>query len=194
MIFRPRSWILGSVVFGAMFSGCATSGRTPGSATDSPLALQRVVLYRNGVGYFERSGRIEGRTLRLRVRKDQVNDLLKSLVVVDAKGRVLGVSLPLDPQSWHKAALAALMPGHGKLADVLDSLGGTEIDVGADGRRVIGRIVMVERMEPASDEGGGIPILPRPGKEPAEPFEDHKLTLLDGDTLHVVRLSQVENL
>jgi hypothetical protein len=192
MIFR----LLGSVaVGGALFvAGCATSGRTPGSATASPLALQRVVLYRNGVGYFERSGTIEGRTLRLRVRKDQVNDLLKSLVVVDAKGRVLGVSLPLDPQSWHKAALAALTPGNGKLADVLDSLRGTEIDVVADGRRVIGRIVMVERMEPAGEEGDGIPILPRPGREPAEPFEDHKLTLLDGDTLHVVRLSEIENL
>jgi hypothetical protein len=194
MFLRPRSFLLGSVVLGTMLTGCATSGRSPGSATDSPLALQRVVLYRNGVGYFERSGTIEGRILRLRVRKDQVNDLLKSLVVVDAKGRVLGVSLPLDPQSWHKAALAALMPGHGKLADVLDSLRGTEIDVVADGRRVIGRIVMVERMEPAGDEGDGIPILPRPGREPAEPFEDHKLTLLDGDTLHVVRLSQLENL
>jgi hypothetical protein len=191
MIFR----FLGSVaVGGALLAGCATSGRTPGSATDSPLALQRVVLYRNGVGYFERSGTVEGRTLRLRVRKDQVNDLLKSLVVVDAKGRVLGVSLPLDPQSWHKAALAALTPGNGKLANVLDSLRGTEIDVVADGRRVIGRIVMVERMEPAGEEGDGIPILPRPGREPAEPFEDHKLTLLDGDTLHVVRLSQIENL
>jgi hypothetical protein len=194
MIVRPRTLVLGSVVLGGLWlSGCATSGRTFGSATESPLALQRVVLYRNGVGYFERSGSVEGRTLRLRVRKDQVNDLLKSLVVVDAKGRVLGVSLPLDPQSWHKAALAALTPGNSKLANVLDSLRGTEIDVVADGRRIVGRIVMVERMEPIGDDGDPIPIL-RPGGEPAEPFEDHKLTLLDGDTLHVVRLSQVENL
>jgi hypothetical protein len=202
MIFRPvigtatrkrYAFAFGSVV-ALWLSGCATTGRTPGSATESPLALQRVVLYRNGVGYFERSGTIEGRTLRLRVRKDQVNDLLKSLVVVDRNGRVLGVSLPLDPQSWHKAALAALTPGHSKLASVLDSLRGTEIDVVADGRRIVGRIVMVERMEPVGDEPDGIPILPRPRSVPAEPFEDHKLTLLDGDTLHVVRLSQVENL
>lgn len=196
MIFRPCSAVLRSLfVLCVWISGCATSGRMPGSATDSPLALQRVVLYRNGVGYFERSGSIEGRTLRLRVRKDQVNDLLKSLVVVDASGRVLGVSLPLDPQSWHQAALAALTPGNGKLAEVLDALRGTEIDVVADGRRVVGRIVMVERMEPIGDEHGGIPILSRPaGSEPGEPFEDHRLTLLDGDTLHVVRLSQIENL
>jgi len=200
MILRPRSVVLQSILASSILAsstwltGCATTGRTPGSATESPLALQRVVLYRNGVGYFERSGSIEGRTLRLRVRKDQVNDLLKSLVVVDRKGRVLGVSLPLDPQSWHKAALAALTPGHGKLASVLDSLRGTEIDVVADGRRIVGRIVMVERMEPVGDQPDGIPILPRPGSVPAEPFEDHKLTLLDGDTLHVVRLSEVENL
>ncbi len=185
--------VLGSSAIG--LSACAAAGRVPGSATESPLALQRVVLYRNGVGYFERSGSIEGRTLRLRVRKDQVNDLLKSLVVVDARGRVLGVSLPLDPQSWHRAALAALMPGNGKLAEVLDSLRGTTIEVTTANRRIAGRIVMVERMQPMTTPAPpGLPILPRGEDQPSEPFEDHKLTLLEGDTMQVVRLSEVEHI
>jgi hypothetical protein len=189
-----RLLVVAVVLCGA--GACAGTGRTPGATAESPLALQRVVLYRNGVGYFERSGSIEGSTLRLRVRKDQVNDLLKSLVVVDAKGRVLGVSLPLDPQSWHKAALAALMPGNGRLAEVLDSLRGTTIEVTTDGRRVSGRIVMVERMQPvAVPSPPGMPIVqPRGGWEPPAPFEDHKLTLLEGDTMQVVLLSQVESL
>jgi hypothetical protein len=48
-------------------------------------ALGRVVVYRNGVAYFERTAHIEGDTLRLSVPADKVDDFLKSLTVVDAK-------------------------------------------------------------------------------------------------------------
>src|SRR5262245_64731022 len=96
--------------------------------TDNGLALARVVLYRNGVGYFERAGVVTGDVLTLKVRKDQVNDLLKSLTVVESKsGRAVSVSMPLDPQTWANAALATLRPGQGSLAQVLDSLRGSEV-------------------------------------------------------------------
>ena len=81
-------------------TACGGAQLRLGAATQSPLALQRVVLYRNGVGYFERSGKLNGASLKLKVRKDQVNDLLKSLAIVDrGTGKVLGISIPLDPQS-----------------------------------------------------------------------------------------------
>ena len=48
---------------------------------------------------------------------------------------------------------------------------------------------MVERMEPI----GGGPPQPQLRREDDEvTFEDHKLTLLDGEQLQVVRLSEVE--
>jgi len=106
-------------------SGCGTAKGPRYPTTISPLALDRVVLYRNGIGYFERSGKVDGDVLTLRVRKDQVNDLLKSLTVVDrSTGKALSVSMPLDPQAWQNAALALLAPGHGTLAEMLDSLKG----------------------------------------------------------------------
>ncbi|HPB99302.1 MAG TPA: hypothetical protein PKW66_25485, partial [Polyangiaceae bacterium] len=55
-------------------SACST-GRARFPSTASNLELSRVVLYRNGVGYFERQGEVDGDVLRLRVRKEQVNDL-----------------------------------------------------------------------------------------------------------------------
>ena len=165
-------------------SACATS-RTPYATTDSALALSRVVLYRNGIGYFERAGVVDGDRLTLKVRKDQVNDLLKSLTVIDrSSGKTLSVSIPLDPKAWQDAALAMLMPGRGRLAQVLDALRGSYVSVEAPGRSAAGRIVMVERVAPvfeAKPEAGAAP-------------EEYKLTLLDGDAFRVVMLSKVRSI
>jgi outer membrane murein-binding lipoprotein Lpp len=166
--------------------GCGHSQKAY-AATQSPLALSRVVLYRNGVGYFERHGVVDGDKLTLKVRKDQVNDLLKSLTVIDRNsGKALSVSIPLDPQAWQDAALSLLMPGRGRLPEVLDGLRGVHISVETASRQVHGRIVMVERMNP---EPGPMPL-----REPQPQYEDHKLTLLDGDALQIVRVSQIRTI
>jgi hypothetical protein len=34
--------------------------RSPYATTDNALQLSKVVLYRNGVGYFERGGKVDG--------------------------------------------------------------------------------------------------------------------------------------
>ena len=46
--------------------------------------LGRVVVYRNGVAYFERYANVEGDALHLQVPADKVDDFLKSLTVSDA--------------------------------------------------------------------------------------------------------------
>jgi len=166
----------------SLCAACVASTRSPYATTDSALALSRVVLYRNGVGYFERAGVVDGDRLTLKVRKDQVNDLLKSLTVIDrSSGKTLSVSIPLDPKAWQDAALSMLMPGRGRLAEVLDALRGSLVEVDTDAQRVSGRIVMVERMAPPYAQKRDAPEQP----------EDHKLTLLDGDTFEVIRLSKL---
>ncbi|MCA9716658.1 MAG: DUF4139 domain-containing protein [Myxococcales bacterium] len=170
--------------------GCA-HGRRVATTDAEGLGLTRVVLYRNGIGYFERHGEVDGDVLHLKVRKDQVNDLLKSLTVVDRKtGKAVSVSMPLDASTWANAALASLEPGHGNLAQVLDALRGAEVTLRADRRRVTGRVVMVEAVinepspEPAS-KGRGVSF-------PMPTTRDHKVTLLSGQTMNVVRLSRVK--
>ena len=65
----------------------------PASAAE--LALRRVMLSSGGVGYFEYEAAVEGAaSLGLDVRLDQVDDVLKSLVVFDAAGGVGAVTLP----------------------------------------------------------------------------------------------------
>ena len=67
----------------------------PTMAFAQDLALKRVMLSSGGMGYFEYEASVEGdATLRLTVSLEQVDDVLKSLVVYDDKGGVGGLSIP----------------------------------------------------------------------------------------------------
>ena len=51
------------------------------------LPITRVVLFKHGVGYFERSGNVEGETtLNFTFKQAEVSDVLKSLTVLDLGG------------------------------------------------------------------------------------------------------------
>jgi hypothetical protein len=76
-------------------TSCATS---PAVESDS-LALRRVVIYRNGVAYFEREGRVTGNRVSFRVRGDEVGDFLASFAVMEKGGSsVRAASFPLHRQ------------------------------------------------------------------------------------------------
>ncbi|MFO0678539.1 MAG: DUF4139 domain-containing protein [Polyangiaceae bacterium] len=65
----------------ATSTGCASRA----SFVHAPdTTLGRVVVYRNGVAYFERTANVDGDTLHLAVPGDKVDDFLKSLTVSDA--------------------------------------------------------------------------------------------------------------
>lgn len=171
-------------------AGCAKENRARFPSASSPLSLDRVVLYRNGIGYFERRGKVDGNHLSIKVRKDQINDMLKSLTIVDRNsGRALSVSMPLDPQTWASAALATLQPGNGSLAQVLDSLRGVQVNLGTTQGEFSGRVVMVEETNQEPD-----PTAERAGANHGAPpvlGQDHKVTLIREKELTVVRLSKV---
>jgi outer membrane protein OmpA-like peptidoglycan-associated protein len=50
------------------------------------MQLQRVILYQNGIGHFERSGHVTGETLRLSFARGELDDVLKTLTVIDRLG------------------------------------------------------------------------------------------------------------
>lgn len=61
------------------------------------VALGRVVVYRNGVAFYERRATVSGGALTVSVPRDRVDDFLKSLTVVDAiTGKPLPVSIPRE--------------------------------------------------------------------------------------------------
>lgn len=73
-----RSLAPAAVLLAALSGGCAAS---PGPSPD--LRLRHVILYQNGIGYFERTGVLREERLRLQFREHEIDDVLKSLVVVE---------------------------------------------------------------------------------------------------------------
>lgn len=87
------AFVLGSSV---LLGGCGQAATSYVKGTDTTLG--RVVVYRNGVAYFERYADVQGDSLKLNVPSDKVDDFLKSLTVVDAKtGEPAPISYPSDP-------------------------------------------------------------------------------------------------
>ena len=109
------------------------------------LTLTRVMLSTGGVSYVEYSADVDGdATLGLDVRLDQVDDVLKSLVVFDSAGGVGGIELP--GRDGGDAAFGDLPFGQDGLAsplEYLNSLRGVELTVSGP-RPMSGRLLRAE--------------------------------------------------
>jgi hypothetical protein len=61
------------------------------------LPLRRVVVYRNGVGYFERGAEVDGEQVSFKMRQRMVGDFLATLAIVERGGSSLkAASFPLE--------------------------------------------------------------------------------------------------
>lgn len=109
--------------------------------------IKRVVLYKHGVGHFEREASISGDDeVRLAFRSQEMNDVLKSLTVYDSGGGAVS-SVSYD----NKKPIAKLLsdisldiPTEGGSVPLLASLRGAEVSVSVGSREVEGQIVGVD--------------------------------------------------
>jgi hypothetical protein len=119
------------------------------------LPITRVVLFRSGVGYIERLGRVEGEaSLTLSLRETQMNDLLKSLVLVDFDGgQILPVQYaPRDPLTRTLSAFAINIADNPSLATLLSRLRGAAVEIQTDRETLQGTVLSVEtRKTPAGE-------------------------------------------
>ena len=120
------------------------------------LPVRRVVLYKNGMGYFEHSTRIRGnQELAIDFTTSQLNDVLKSLTAVDlGDGRVSGVRYnsiaPLDER------LKALRLPFGEQLtriDFLAALRGARVEVRNGSEAATGRLLSVEKEKTFNEKG-----------------------------------------
>jgi hypothetical protein len=160
MAVRSRFWL-------AVMVACCGAAAPANSAE---LALKRVVLSTGGVGYFEYEAEVDGNAaLTLDVALDQVDDVLKSLVVYDSGGTAGEITLP------GREPLAKIVSGTpfentslNSLADLLNGLSGAELRIDgpqpASGRLVhvypqnerIGEIVTTRRFRLALMTDAGL--------------------------------------
>jgi hypothetical protein len=123
--------------------------RTPGNAEDSnKLPVKRVVLYKNGVGYFEHLGRIrDNQAVTIAFTSGQLNDVLKSLTVLDLNGgRITGVAYGSTAPVDRQLGDLRLPPGEKtSLTEFLGALRGARLEVRSGTSPITGRLLSVER-------------------------------------------------
>ena len=117
------------------------------------LPIRRVILYSNGVAYIERRGSVTGHAeIDLSFKQSQVDDVLKSMVVLDlGQGRIGAVSYNSSaPPSARMADIpfsieAGTASGNnGGLAGVLSQLQGARVVVATANRTATGSILTIE--------------------------------------------------
>ena len=90
-----RTTLLASTLLSSSLLLALTGCASQSSYVHTDTTLGRVVVYRNGIAYFERTAAVPGETLNLSVPADKVDDFLKSLTVTDAKtGEPAPISYP----------------------------------------------------------------------------------------------------
>jgi hypothetical protein len=131
------------------------------------LPVTRVILYKNGVGYFEHSGRVRGnQDVNVDFTTAQLNDVLKSLTVLDlGKGRITGVSYnSTAPLEKRLGSLHLPVGDNPTTAQFLDALRGARLEVHSDSTSASGRLLSIEEREiisTAPQSGGSDEERPR---------------------------------
>lgn len=118
---------------------------SPSDAGPVEIPITRVVLFSSGVGYFEHNGPVEGdATCRLMFKTGQINDVLKSMVVMDPEGTVSGVRYASqEPLARALRSFAIDLSGDPKIADLLRQLRGAEVTVEVP-EKLTGKIISIE--------------------------------------------------
>jgi hypothetical protein len=120
------------------------------------LPVQRVVLYKNGVGYFEHSARVRGKQeLNIDFTTSQLNDVIKSLTVVDlGQGRISSVRYnSIAPLSERLKALRLPFGEEVSRDDFLIALRGARVDVHSGSSTASGKLLSVDKTKRQTAKG-----------------------------------------
>src|SRR5579862_5295565 len=131
------------------------------SSSSARLPVKRVVLYKNGIGYFEHTARVRGtQDLNIDFTTGQLNDVLKSLTVVDlGEGHIASVRYnsiaPLD-ERLHSLRLP--FGEQVSSADYLQALRGARVDVRSGAASATGRLLSVEKERKQNGKGDYVDV------------------------------------
>jgi hypothetical protein len=138
----------------AVSSGRFSLGQSSISGSSADLAARlpvtHVILYKNGVGYFEHAGHVRGsQDVNVDFTTAQLNDVLKSLTVLDlGKGRITGVSYnSAAPLERRLGSLRLPVGENPTTAQFLDALRGARLEVQSGSESASGRLLSIEERD-----------------------------------------------
>jgi len=128
-----------------------------GSGLSAQLPVTSVSLYKNGVGFFQHSGRVIGdQSVTIDFTSDQLNDVLQSLTAIDLQGgRISGAgynsTTPLDQQL---KSLSLGLDDDPSALDFYKAIRGARIEVTGSGSSISGRLLSLELHEASTEDSG----------------------------------------
>lgn len=130
-------------------SGASASLRAsqPNGPESANVPLKAVTLYRSGVGSFERAGQVEGDTsILLEFESELINDVLKSMVVVDQSGGSVGAIsyASKEPLSRRLASLGIDISDDPSVGNLLSRLRGAPVRFNTTEGVISGSVLSVE--------------------------------------------------
>jgi hypothetical protein len=196
----PRRWITTAVLaaaishmpLGAFAQPTAAGTGDKAAAAAQPAApapsvpVKAVVLFSSGVGYFEHYGTVKGGgSTELRFKTQQINDILKSLILQDLDGgKVTTINYPSqDPVTKTLKSFQVDITTNPGLGDLLNQLRGAKVKATAGVESFEGTILGLEKRPKAGATRGD-----------AKPIDVWVLNLITGGTIRSVELDQVTKL
>lgn len=113
------------------------------------------MLFKHGIGYFEREGLIDGDTsVELQFKAAEMNDVLKSLTALDLDGgSISSVSYEsMKPMSRMLEEVAIQLPDSGVLTSLIGQIRGTPISFVVGGRKKEGKVIGFETFQKEKGE------------------------------------------
>ena len=151
------------------------------------LPITRLTLYRSGVGFFERRGHVDGDgDMQLSFDADQINDILKSMVLLDLDGgRIEAVGYgSREPLNRRLASFGIDISDNPSMATILGRLRGAPVELDIGPNRVKGTVVGVETRKSVYQQGVAIDqpfvsLLTDAGVEPIDLSLVRSMKILD---------------
>lgn len=147
------------------------SAAEPSASTAIDLPVRKVVLYKNGVGYFEHAGTVNGnQRVSVDFTSNQLNDVLQSFTALDSKGGTIGAvgynsTMPIEQQL---KMMALGLGDDPETVSVYGALRGQRVEVTGAGTPITGRLVDIESRK-LTDKNG-------------DTSEDHYYLIVETDT------------
>lgn len=124
------------------------------ASAGAELPVTKVILYKNGVAYFERAGQMAaGAPARLEFKISEMDDVLKSLVVEDRGGAVARIRYETnEPIAKRLAELGITLQSQQPLALLLDQWRGEKVEMSYRGEKLSASI-LAGRLAPMPNQG-----------------------------------------
>ena len=149
------------------------------------LPLSKIVLYSSGVGYFQHDGAVNNHAqLDLHLHANQINDMLKSLVVQDfGGGKVSTVTYnSRDPVTKTLGSYVINLNGNPTLGQILTQVRGEPVEVTAP-NPIVGTLLGVEKKTESFGQGSQHRVI-----------EQEYVTLLTEDGFRSLSLANVQRI